>query len=263
MLFKLDRWLNWNFNIPPFSEQKKIVEILSTWDRAIDVSRKLVRNSESRRLALLQALLNGKAKLPGFASTKWPEIPLAQCAESLDNKRKPLNDQQRATMEGRIPYYGANGVVDYINEYLFDEPIVLLAEDGGYFDEFSTRPIAQLVYGKCWVNNHAHILRPMSNTTVEWLYYSLVHRNILDFINSGTRSKLNKADMLRIPIPVPSLEEQRAICQVFATADSGTEVVRKRAVSLQMEKRALIHQLLTGKRRSGVGHVAAPVAVNG
>ncbi len=129
----------------------------------------------------------------------WEMVRLDKAFDVLDKRRKPLNKEQRAKMQGEIPYYGANGVVDHVAEWLFDQPLVLMAEDGGYFDEYATRHIAYLVDGKCWVNNHAHVLAARSGFSREWLFYNLVHRDIRPYINSGTRTKLGARSTRRPP----------------------------------------------------------------
>lgn len=234
--------------LPPLPEQKKITEILSTWDRAIETTEKLLANAEAQKKAVMQQLLTGKRRLKGFEG-EWKEVQLGEVTQCLDNRRRPLNGEQRSAMKGDIPYWGANGIVDYVNDYLFNEPLVLLAEDGGYFDEYQTRPIANLVSGKTWVNNHAHILRATQDVSVDWIYYSLVHRNILPYINSGTRSKLNKSDMLKIPLFVPDITEQGAICEVLSSAYGELEALNANLEHLRTEKQSLMQQLLTGKRR--------------
>ena len=154
---------SYKFLLPPYDEQRKIAKILSTWDKAISATERLIDNSKQQKKALMQQLLTGKKRLLDESGKpfegKWEEVKLKECATCLDNKRVPLNSSQRQEMQGEIPYWGANGIVDYVNEHIFDETIVLLAEDGGYFDEFSHRPIANISYGKSWVNNHAHILK--------------------------------------------------------------------------------------------------------
>jgi type I restriction enzyme S subunit len=212
------------------------------------VQERLIANARAQKKALMGELISFKRRLPGF-SGKWNIVPLNECATCLDSRRVPINDEQRQTIQGTIPYYGANGVVDHINDYIFDEPLVLLAEDGGYFDEYKTRPIAQLIYGKSWVNNHAHILTNKSNTTIEWIFFSLVHRNILDFINGGTRAKLNKSDMLKIPMNLPCISEQVAICEILRNADRQIKQLVEDRNRLIDQKTALMQQLLTGKRR--------------
>ncbi len=239
--------------VPPILEQQKIAKILSTWDKAISTTEHLIDNSTQQKKALMQQLLTGKKRLLDESDkrfeSEWEEVKLKECANSLDNLRVPINSAQRQEMSGYIPYWGANGIVGYINDYIFDETIVLLAEDGGYFDEFANRPIANISYGKSWVNNHAHVLTAKDNTINEWLYYSLVNKNILAFINGGTRAKLNKSDMFLILILIPPLKEQQKIVTVLTTADKEIELLEQQLVDLQQEKKALMQVLLTGKKR--------------
>lgn len=238
--------------LPPLPEQRKIAAILSTWDKAIETTEALLATARDQKRALMQSLLTGKRRFPEFVGEEWNEVRLGDIIECLDNKRVPLNSGQRAQIKGDIPYWGANGIVDYINDYIFDEPLVLLAEDGGYFDEFATRPIASISYGKAWVNNHAHILRAKSVVNTEWLYFSLVHKNIMGFINSGTRSKLNKGDMLKIPMVLPTINEQRRIAEIIGIAANEANRLENTVDKLRTEKKALMQQLLTGKRRVAV-----------
>ena len=246
--------------LPPLPEQRKIAKILSTWDKAISTTEKLIETSKQQKKSLMQQLLTGKKRLvnpeTGEAfDGEWEEVKLDEVAQCLDNKRVPLNGEQRSDMQGQYPYWGANGIVDYINEYIFDEPIVLLAEDGGYFDEYASRPIANISYGKCWVNNHAHIIKALDKVTNEWLYFSLVHKNIMAFINGGTRAKLNKKDMLLIKIQLPSLLEQQKIVSVLTAADKEIAVLEAKLAHFKQEKKALMQQLLTGKRRVKIEHM--------
>ncbi|WP_025155321.1 restriction endonuclease subunit S [Morganella morganii] len=237
-----------DITLPLLHEQKKIAQILSTWDNAISATERLLDNSQQRKKAVMQQLLTGKKRLPGFEG-EWRKLKLKDCATCHDNKRKPLNSEERSQMKGTIPYWGANGIVDYVSEYIFDGEFVLLAEDGGNFSEYQTRPIANILRGKAWVNNHAHILSGKKDCTNAWLYYSLVHKNILGFVNGGTRAKLNKSDMLLIPINLPSIKEQQAIANILTTADQEIDAQQKRLDHLWLEKKALMQQLLTGKRR--------------
>lgn len=238
---------------PPLPEQQKIAKILSTWDKAISTTERLIDNSTQQKKALMQQLLTGKKRLLDESGKRfegeWEEVKLKECANSLDNLRVPINSEQRQEMSGDTPYWGANGIVGYINDYIFDETIVLLAEDGGYFDEFANRPIANISYGKSWVNNHAHVLTAKDNTINEWLYYSLVNKNILAFINGGTRAKLNKSDMFLIPILIPPLKEQQKIVTVLTNADKEIKLLEQQLDDLQQEKKALMQVLLTGKVR--------------
>ena len=175
----------------------------------------------------------------------WDVKSVGDVFEVLDRMRKPLNKSQRERMRGPYPYYGANGVVDHISEWLFDEPLILMAEDGGYFDEFQTRSIAYMVDGKCWVNNHAHVLRAREGCDAKWFYYSLVHRDVRPFINSGTRSKLNQRDLIRIPVGVPPLSERRKIAAILSSVDDSIDKTQAVIDQVQVVKCGLMQELFT------------------
>ena len=179
----------------------------------------------------------------------WDLISVEDCFDILDNQRKPLNESERNLMRGDIPYYGANGVVDYVNEFLFDDDLILIAEDGGYFDEFQTRPIAYKVKGKAWINNHAHVLKAKNGYYQDYLFYCLEHKNILIWLNGGTRAKLNKGDLEKLPIQIAPHPEQNAIAQVLSTADAAIHTTEKLIAQKELCKKWLIQQLLTGKKR--------------
>ena len=199
--------------------------------------------------ATMQQLLTGKTRLPGF-SGEWETKQLEDIADCLDNVRVPLNETQRANMQGPYPYCGANGVLDYVNDYVLDDDVVLIAEDGGYFDEFLTRPIAYRMSGKIWVNNHAHILKAKSDYDQGFLYYSLVHKNIIPYLSGGTRAKLNKFEMYKIEINVPNdIEEQHAIAEVLSDVDGLINVLDGLIAKKRAIKQATMQQLLTGKTR--------------
>ena len=179
----------------------------------------------------------------------WDLISVEDCFDILDNQRKPLNESERNLMRGDIPYYGANGVVDYVNEFLFDDDLILIAEDGGYFDEFQTRPIAYKVKGKAWINNHAHVLKAKNGYYQDYLFYCLEHKNILIWLNGGTRAKLNKGDLEKLPIQIATHPEQKAIAHVLSTADAAIHTTEKLIAQKELRKKWLMQQLLTGKKR--------------
>lgn len=151
---------------------------------------------------------------------------LGEVCEILDSKRIPITASNRQA--GSYPYYGANGVQDYINDYIFDDELVLLAEDGGNFGS-KDKPIAYRVSGKCWVNNHAHVLKPKQGLNVDYLCYSLMFYDVSTLVNGATRKKLTQADMRKIEIPLPPLEEQEKIAIVL---DKVTDLIDKRKQQL-------------------------------
>ena len=137
---------------------------------------------------------------------------LEDCCEILDSKRVPITAADRK--EGPYPYYGANGVQDYVAEYIFDDELVLLAEDGGNFGS-KTRPIAYRVSGKCWVNNHAHVLKPKEGLNADFLCYSLMFYDTNGLVNGATRQKLTQATMRKMHIPdLPLAKQQKIVNQL-------------------------------------------------
>ena len=135
-------------------------------------------------------------------------IRVEDCCEILDSQRKPVTESER--VPGMYPYYGANGIQGTINQYIFDDKLVLVAEDGGHFGS-KIKPIAYLVNGKCWVNNHAHVLRAKKGFLAEYICYSLMFYKIEGYINGATRQKLTQAALRKLIIPKRTVEYQKAI----------------------------------------------------
>lgn len=180
----------------------------------------------------------------------WKLAALEDICEVLDSKRVPLNSEDRRDKKGSIPYWGANGIVDYIDDFIFNEPLLLMAEDGGYFNEARTRPICHRLDGKAWVNNHAHVLRVLAPTLRDWVYYWFVHRDITQHINGSTRSKLNQKDLRRLPICLPPLPEQKKIAEVLSSVDEAIAATKAVIDQTKQVKKGLLQTLLT----KGIGH---------
>ena len=169
-----------------------------------------------------------------------------ECCDILDNYRKPINDEIRQTMQGNIPYYGANGIQGYINSFIFDEELILMAEDGGNFEQFDTRPIAYKISGKSWINNHAHILKAKSGYCQDYLFYSIVNKDIIKYIKGGTRSKLNKSDLVKIEIEIPnSFSKQKEIAHILTICDTVIEQTQSAIAKYKAIKQGLLHDLFT------------------
>ena len=234
---------------PTIPEQERIAEALSDVDSMISSLEKLIAKKKAVKQGTMQELLTGKKRLPGFEG-EWTTKAISDIAIILDDHRIPVKESDREKMGGNIPYCGANGVLGYVNDYTIDDEIILIAEDGGYFDEYATRPIAYKMYGKCWVNNHAHIITAKSFTNQDYLFYSLVHKDIRDFITSGTRSKLNKAELLKITVTLPvDFNEQTAIASILSDIDNEIEALEQKLEKTRQIKQGMMQQLLTGKIR--------------
>ncbi|SFW28112.1 restriction endonuclease subunit S [Ruminococcus flavefaciens] len=144
---------------------------------------------------------------------------LEDVCDILDSQRVPVTAKDRT--KGIYPYYGANGIQDYVDDYIFDDELVLLAEDGGNFGS-KDRPIAYRVSGKCWVNNHAHVLKAKDCIDVDYLCYSIMFYDVSSMVNGATRQKLNQATMRKMLIPLPSIERQ---LEIVANLDKATHTI--------------------------------------
>ena len=135
-------------------------------------------------------------------------LRLKDACEILDSLRVPVTASNRE--KGKYPYYGANGIQDYISDYIFDDELVLLAEDGGNFGS-KEKPIAYRVSGKCWVNNHAHVLKPKQGLDVDYLCYSLMFYKVDGMVNGATRQKLTQTAMKEMKISMRNIGKQLQI----------------------------------------------------
>ena len=178
----------------------------------------------------------------------WEVKRLGEVCNFLDSQRVPIKDGDRVKMQGKYPYYGASGIIDYVNDYLFDDDLILLGEDGANILTRST-PLAFLVSGKVWVNNHAHVLKTSTNHN---RYYICNYLESLSYdkYNTGTaQPKLNREICENIPILLPNIYEQNKIADILQLWD--TAIAKQTALieQLTLRKRGLMQQLLTGKKR--------------
>jgi type I restriction enzyme M protein len=178
--------------LPPLSIQKEIVSEIVNYQKIIDGARQVVKNYKPRI----------------DIDPKWDMVELGEICENNDYKRRPVEKSIRKA--GPYPYYGASGVVDYVDSYLFDGEFLLLSEDGANLLARST-PIAFSIAGKTWVNNHAHILKFESNITQRFVETYLNQIDLKNLITGMAQPKLNQAAMNKILIPLPDLELQTKI----------------------------------------------------
>ena len=146
--------------------------------------------------------------------TGWATAQLGDLVDVLDSRRVPVSAAERAKRPGSIPYYGATGPVGSIDRALFDEPLLLLGEDGvGFFDNSKSK--AYLIDGPAWVNNHAHVLRARDGVERRWLLHYLNQFDYEGYANGTTRLKLTQGSMRSMPVPLPPLDEQHRIVAVL------------------------------------------------
>ena len=147
---------------------------------------------------------------------------LGDIVDILDSKRRPISKKDRK--QGPYPYYGATGIVDYIDGYIFDEELILVGEDGARWKSMDST--AFTIKGKTWVNNHAHVLRPNNEIVLnQFLIYYLNFKDLSEFVKGITVPKLNQTNLKLIPIPVPPLQEQEKIVEKL---DKKSSIITKR-----------------------------------
>ena len=193
-----------------------------------------------------------EAERPYAVPANWRWVRLVGgFAECLDNFRKPVNATERARREGDIPYYGATGQVGWIDDYLTDEHLVLLGEDGAPFLDLM-KDKAYIIEGKAWVNNHAHILRSFFGSIGNhYLVHYLNNFDYKGYVNGTTRLKLTQANMSAIPIPLPPLPEQRRIVEriesLFSKLDEARAKVQAVLDGAEARRAAILHRAFTGE----------------
>jgi type I restriction enzyme M protein len=179
--------------LPPLEVQQEIVAVIEGYQKVIDGARAVVDNYR-----------------PHIAiDPEWPKRQLGGLGENLDSRRVPITKGDRN--EGPFPYYGASGIVDYVADFIFDEDLLLISEDGANLLARST-PIAFSVSGKCWVNNHAHVLKFTNLATQKFVEVYLNSISIEEFVTGAAQPKLNQQALNSIPIPIPvDVATQQAI----------------------------------------------------
>ena len=231
--------------LPSLPEQQRIVSIL---DKAFAAINKAKVNSE-------QNLKNAKELFESYLQNVfekkgegWEEKTLNEISENLDSKRVPITKNVRD--EGSIPYYGASGIVDYVADYLFDEDLLCVSEDGANLLA-RTYPIAFSISGKTWVNNHAHVLRFKNMVSQKFVELYLNSIKLDDFVSGMAQPKLNQTMLNKIPIPYPSLKEQQTIVQKLNVLSIETKklesIYQKKIEDLEDLKKSILQKAFSGE----------------
>ena len=228
-------------------EQQKIADCLSSLDELIAAQNRKVEALKTHKKGLMQQLLPREGetqphlRFPEFQdAADWEVRSLNQVAENLDNRRVPITSSDRAA--GDVPYYGASGIVDYVDGFIFDEDLLCVSEDGANLVA-RTYPIAFPISGKTWVNNHAHVLRFENSSTQKFVEVYLNSIKLDDFITGMAQPKLNKAMLDSIPIPHPDIVEQKKIADCLTFLDAHIIAATLELDTLKMHKKGLMQQL--------------------
>ena len=191
-----------------------------------------------------------RLRFPEFQNAgAWEETPLGKVAENLNNRRVPITSSFRKA--GEIPYYGASGIVDYVEGFIFDEDLLCVSEDGANLIA-RTYPIAFSISGKTWVNNHAHVLRFKHACTQKFVEAYLNSIKLDDYLTGMAQPKLNKAMLDRIPILHPRVPEQHRIASCLSSLDALIAAEMQKHAALQRHKRGLMQQLFPSPEANDV-----------
>lgn len=231
--------------LPPLSEQLRIAEVLSDTDLYITTLERLIAKKEAVKQGVMQELLTGKRRLPGFKSA-WAEKRLGEIVKVYNALRIPVTEAQRE--KGSYPYYGANGILDYVKGYTHEGEFVLLAEDGA--NDLLNYPVIY-VNGRVWVNNHTHVITGLAGiANTRFLSYALKIIRFQHLVVGGTRCKLNSSIMSKIIISIPpTLAEQTAIAEILSDMDAELSALKKKLEKIRLIKQGMMNALLTGKIR--------------
>ena len=173
---------------------------------------------------------------------KFSEITI-----NYDSKRVPLSAKQRESRKGQYPYYGAQGIIDYIDDYIFDGKYLLIAEDGENLRS-KKQKVAQLATGRYWVNNHAHIVQTNEKCLLEYLYYLFNETDISGYITGSAQPKLSQANLNAIELELPPVQEQAKAVSILSALDEKIELNRKMNENLERQAQAIFESWFTGKR---------------
>ena len=226
-------------------EQVLIGETLEKFNQYITLHQRKLDNLKLKKKALLQKLFpkNGERypelRFPGFTDA-WEQRKLGNIVDFLDGQRKPLKESERT--KGKYPYYGASGIIDYINDYLFDENLVLLSEDGANIID-RNYPVCFIATGKYWVNNHAHVLKVKTGVIDKFICESLERLDYTKFNTGTAQPKLNQDICQKIVITIPNEDEQKCISEFLDRINNIITLHQRKLNHLQLQKKALLQQM--------------------
>ncbi|MBV6391884.1 MAG: hypothetical protein KPEEDBHJ_01100 [Anaerolineales bacterium] len=242
----IDKFLSTLVWLPESPEQQKIADCLTSLDELIAAERARLEALKAYKKGLLQNLFPAEGeslprlRFPEFQSAgEWEERKLGSICAVLNNQRRPISSEYRE--KGSYPYYGASGIVDFVNDFIFNERLLLIGEDGAKWGAFEQT--AFIAEGKYWVNNHAHVIKTNGvNDTFLENYLNMV--DLSPFITGHAPPKLTLGKLKEISIPIPPLTvEQRKIAEFLTSIDDEISAQDQRLAVLQSHKKGLLQGL--------------------
>lgn len=250
--------INWSslarqeFPLPHLDEQRRIADLLwaaddtmQEYQRLKQENQKLIDSARKHIFAFGNKKASRKESKIGQIPSNWDVKKLGEVFEFLDNMRIPLKDSERNKRNGEYPYYGAVGIIDYIDGFIFDEITLLLEEDGMNL-LFRSSPVVFKASGKYWVNNHAHVLRPCEKTDVDFYSEYLEYISYEPYVTGTYQKKITKSDCMAIPVISPPLGEQKEIAGKFNAIHQTEVFIDNHIIATKQLKKQLLSSLLGG-----------------
>ena len=227
------------------SEQERIAQLFCTLSHRIEKQQQMVDALKKYKRGVVAAIFSHQLKFSDATGNPYPEwtsCTLQDAVDFLDGQRKPLESADRAKRQGQYPYYGASGIIDYIDDFIFDEPLLLLGEDGANILNRST-PLCFIAEGKYWVNNHAHVMRPKAGQNIKFLCELLESLDYTRYNTGTAQPKLNQDKCRRIGLALPVYEEQCHIADFLSAFDQRTDKAQNILDYLLSNRDGLLQQL--------------------
>ena len=227
------------------AEQRKIANFMIALERRIVAQQSLVDNLKKYKRGVVKAIMTKQIRFVDKNGKPYPECSactLQDAVDFLDGQRKPLESADRAKRQGKYPYYGASGIIDSIDDYIFDEPLILLGEDGANIINRSS-PLCFIATGKYWVNNHAHVMRPHKGQNIRFLRELLESLDYTRYNTGTAQPKLNQEKCRTIPLSLPIYEEQCHIADFLAALEHKCAQENEELEGILQTKNALMQQL--------------------
>lgn len=238
-------------NLPPIEEQREIVDVLGALDDKIELNRRM----NDTLVAVAQAVF--KEWFVDGVKEEWEVKTMREACDIFDSKRVPLSNREREKRQGPYPYYGAASVMDYVDDFLFDGIHILMGEDGSVLNTDGT-PVLQYVWGKMWVNNHAHVLTGKGNISTEHLLLALKEVQLAPYVTGAVQMKLNQGNLFKIPFLVPPPDVCKAFNDVVGPLYAKLRANTEESRTLTALRDTLLPKLMRGEVRVKGESISAP-----
>lgn len=247
------------FPLPPLPEQQRIVDRIESLFAKLDEAKQKAQDAldsfETRKAAILHKAFTGELtaqwrKEHSVGMESWDTKPLSKITNNHDSKRIPLSQVERSKLARIYDYYGASGVIDKVDRFLFEGRKLLIGEDGANLVTRS-KPIAFIAEGQYWVNNHAHVLSATPAILLDFLCHYINSIDLTPYVTGSAQPKMTQAKMNRIPIPIPIIDEQveivRILDDILAKEQQAKEAAEKVLEQIELTKKAILARAFRGE----------------